>query len=202
MERVQVTDDQLQAPSRAVQTATSSMRKWIVNADGTVYCLKCCVTKPRTHFNQNLREGCKNCKANNSEAFRGTWWGALRELYHSARNRSKKRGMEFPLKFEQLVNILKRQGGLCYYSGVPMTCMQGAAYKMSIERLDPTITYIDDSSCNNVALICQEFNSFDCTRRKTTESNDGCAGWSRDKYATIQTILNQRISGNSSQSST
>jgi hypothetical protein len=201
-ERVQFADDQLQAPPRPAQTATSSMRKWVVNADGTVYCHKCCVTKPRTHFASDLKRGCKVCQANNSAAYRSTWWGALQELYGSARNRSKKRGMEFPLKFEQLVNILKRQGGLCFYSGVPMTCMKGAAYKMSIERLDPAITYIDESSCNNVALICQEFNSFDCTRRKTAESNDGCAGWSTDKYATIQTIFNQRISGNSSQSST
>jgi hypothetical protein len=156
-------------------------KKWSINDDGTVLCQHCNVVKVREDFEKKFTSGCKSCIGLKRKARVNTWYGALRILHNSARDHAKHRKMEFSLSFEELVDIMKQQGGLCYYSGKPMQSKSGD-YKVSIERLNPLITYTKE----NTVLICQEFNSGDRTRIKTTDSNTGSAGWSNEKYELVK----------------
>lgn len=90
------------------------------------------------------------------------------------------REMGHYLSIEEARQQLLKQRGLCYYSGVPMRTEVGD-YKISLERLDPRVTYQPD----NVAFVCQEFQSGDRTRLKTTHSNEGSSGWSQAKYEIV-----------------
>jgi hypothetical protein len=177
--RIEFTDDDLQAPTRVLH---KSHRKWILNDDGTVLCHNCDTVKPRTDFNVNLYNGCKVCIRDRNTVYRNTWWGALITLYNSANSHAETRGIKCELTFECLVAKLRLQGGLCYYSGVPMTPKLGD-FRISLERLDVTKNY---TSANTV-LICQEFNSGDLTRRIKDNSAEGCAGWSVEKYQRVMT---------------
>lgn len=118
----------------------------------------------------------------------GRWWYALKALYNHAKQRSRlKFSKPFTLTFEELVDICRNQGGLCYYSKKPMMPVSGD-YKISIERLDVMESY----TSSNVVLIAAEFNSADFTRVKTKDSNHGCAGWSLSKYAEVKKVFNEQ----------
>jgi hypothetical protein len=79
---------------------------------------------------------------------------------------------------EELISILKQQGGLCAYSGVPMSSRKGD-FKVSIERIDTLKGYDKE----NVCLIIQELNSSDKTVLNDTK---GSTGWSRAKFLQVQ----------------
>jgi len=182
--------DQLEKPiTLAIRRAKSNV-SWNVNADGNVYCHKCGITQPRTSFGSALSNGCKTCisvqNKSQKETYTATWWGAMKRLYDDAKRSAQKRKMEFYLTFEEMIFQLKSQGGLCYYSGVPMTSVIGD-YKISIERLNVRLTY----SHSNIVFICQEFNSIDNTRMKSdNDDSDGCGGWSKEKYQEV--LLNYK----------
>lgn len=181
-EPVQFTDEQLQ-PNVRTKERKGSRRSWTENADGTVFCHDCGNTKEVTEFNTQLANGCKICRAVRNDAKRNTWYGALQRMFHSAKASSKKRSMSFDISLEQFIDIFRQQGGLCSYSGKPMTL--SGDFQASPERLDTLISY----TVANLVFACQEFNSADRTRQKTAGSNDGSAGWSRSKYDFMQSFV-------------
>jgi Probable Zinc-ribbon domain len=75
-----------------------------------------------------------------------------------------------------LIQLLKLQQGRCYYSGIPLQFEKGD-WRISLERKNVFKGYTKD----NVALICQEFNSCDQTV-KSKDSTSGSCGWSSEKF--------------------
>lgn len=177
-------EDELKSQEK-IKQKYSNVKQWIINDDGNVFCHRCNETKHRSQFNQRLNKGCKTCVKRIDMDYRNSWLGALVNLYGSAKESAKRRRMDFPLRFEQLKQILISQTGLCYYSGVPMSPTLGE-FRMSLERLNVLDTY----TVTNSVLIVQEFQSGDFSRTKTEDSNDGSAGWSKDKFATVKAIYN------------
>lgn len=164
---------------------------WRIDNEGNVHCHYCNNLKPRAEFNKYLKDGCKKCvKHRDEDRMYGSWYGALQGLYKSCRGSAKRRKMQRTtlLTFKELTDILIAQGGLCYYSGVPMTHARGD-FRCSPERLNVNESY----SKSNVVLICAEFNSSDYSRIKTDDSNDGGGGgWSLEKYNIIKEAVQSR----------
>ena len=185
--RIEFTDAQLQKPIRRKETI--ARRKWEVDENNNVLCHFCTEVQPRSNFTKKLSYGCSKCRTINRRTFDSTWWGAVNRLYTDAQTSAKRRRMGFLLELQDIINQLKQQGGLCYYSGVTMSSEFGN-YKVSLERVNVLNTYTK----NNIVLCCQEFNSSDRTRLKTADSNDGCAGWSREKYQEV--FLNSKRNNN------
>lgn len=168
-------------PQVRSKIAKGSFKRWIIDNKSNVFCHFCKETKARSQFNKVLNTGCKTCVKNKNIRNYNTWWGTLQALYNNAKTRSKKREMELTITFQELVDILVNQKGLCYYSGVPMKLKMGD-YRLSIER----INVLDSYNFTNTVFCCQEFNSGDHSRSKTEDSNDGCSGWSKKKYLEVQ----------------
>jgi hypothetical protein len=149
--------------------------KWVVDADGNVYCHNCQTIKPRSEFYSNLSYGCRLCVQYNR---RSTWWKVSRMLHTNAQIHSKngRVGKTFNITQQDIINQLVKQKGLCYYSRYPLT--KTGDYKASLERLNPLLGY----EKGNIVLIIAEFNSFDRTSVKTKNSNKGSAGMSRRKF--------------------
>ncbi len=179
--------DDLQPPRRP-NKGTITLKKWPILENNTVLCHFCDETKDLEQFYKScLHRGCKDCSKIKTAARINSWWGALYNLHGHAIQNSKQRGMECPLKLEELKQILLDQKGLCYYSGVPMSPMLGD-YRMSLERVNVLDTY----TCTNSVLCVKEFNSMDNTRIKTEFSNDGNSGWSNSKYLHAQRTFNNK----------
>ncbi len=180
---------QLAAPKRTGALRGKQHKEWQVDTNGNIYCHHCDVTKPRTEFGSQIKRGCKTCLRVRNRArgrkYLDSWRASLLRIFYGAKGTAKRRGMTFELTLDEMINILVNQKGLCYYSGVPMSHLSGD-YKMSPERLNVHDTY----TVSNTVLICQEFNTFDQTRLKKAESNEGCSGWSRAKYAIVQEHFN------------
>ena len=60
-----------------------------------------------------------------------------------ARNRAYKKGIEFDITPEYLAELLDRQNGCCYYSGLKFT--EDRHYTWSIDRIDSTKGYTKDN---------------------------------------------------------
>jgi hypothetical protein len=151
-------------------------QNWSVNADNTVLCHKCGITQDRSQFRVQLSQGCRACVRKSRE----TWKCCIDTMLCSARNN--KRGLQCTLSFDDLVDILIDQKGLCYYSGHPMN-MEKGDYKISLERIDP----LEDYEADNVCFICSEFQSCDRTRLNESDNEAaGSCGWTKEKYDTVK----------------
>jgi hypothetical protein len=158
--------------------------KIVVREDGFVRCNKCMVFKERADFT-NIRDSrCRKCLQAISFEHEQTWLGALKRLVLNTKvtgdKCARKKGS---LTLEELIAILKQQGGLCAYSGVPMSSRKGD-FKVSIERIDTFKGYDKE----NVCLIIQELNSPDRTVMNDTK---GSTGWSRAKFLQVQDFVRQ-----------
>lgn len=93
------------------------------------------------------------------------------------------------LTVEDLFKILNDQGGLCAYTGIPMTfgSYLDKWWTCSIERKDVKIGY----TLENVCLICYEFNTVDNRIRGYRVGDDarGSAAWSIDKIQALKQNL-------------
>lgn len=194
--QVQYTDE-LQ---KAVTENRKKRRKWPINDNSTVYCHYCRETKDLAHFYKLLSSGCKACAADRKATYRDTtWYGALKIMHDDAKSNSiKKRKMSFDIELQQFIDIFRQQGGLCAYSGKPMTI--SGDFKASPERLNTMLSYTADSGVRgnadfvpaNLCFVCQEFNSIDHTRVRTESSNDGSSGWSKQKFEYMQHFVHQQ----------
>jgi hypothetical protein len=167
---VAFTDDELRAADKPKQ-----QYKWLIDADGNVYCHFCDLVKPRTNFVVQLSKGCKQCIQDKA---RSTWWKVSARLYDNAKSSSRKGREEktFNITQQDIIDQLVKQRGLCYYSHYPMN--KSFDYKASLERLNPLIGY----EKGNIVLILAEFNAGDRSSLKTKDSNEGSAGMSRRKF--------------------
>lgn len=130
----------------------------------------------------------KNVTQKDYNSYRcSTPYGHLLKLYASMgkpSSRSRNRGITRSLLYQDLVDIFEVQGGLCAYSGIPMTF---GSYKenwwtCSPERLDMSKGYTKD----NVCLICFEFNTADRTANASdSKTVQGSCAWSRDKIGIV-----------------
>ena len=133
-------------------------------------CKVCASSVPMT----SNRPGCRQCvdtrsgrllpPAREPEPRQGTWTGS------------------FALDLDDLLEMLRLQGGRCHYSRVPLHCAAGPAdWVWSIERLDNSVTYAK----NNCVLIAREFQTSDQSRNKAVHPIFGTAQWSRRKVSHV-----------------
>jgi hypothetical protein len=156
-------------------------------------CNKCFEVKSLDQFNKNKSIGCKSCvKILDNKRFENPR-DSLFKLLTSARSNSKTRAKKnlindrdcsYDLDLDQLIEIYRRQGGLCAYSGLPL-CFGNSKninWKISLERKNTKLGY----NVDNVCLICYEFNTGDKTiLYKETEEENGSCGWSNDKFKIV-----------------
>ncbi len=79
-------------------------------------------------------------------------------LMHRVRRRSRYKGMSYDIDKDYLVEIYKKQKGICAVSDTPMTMTRGKGdiyENMSIDRIDSAIGYIR----GNVRLVCRAVNT-------------------------------------------
>lgn len=155
-------------------------------------CTSCDRILPILHFRENnVRDGCKECRDKKNKQYRGTPRGTLLHIVnHCKSNLQKKkqeRNLEYDIDFEYLVDLFKKQNGLCTYSRMPLEF--GDSYlnkfwKISIERLDVTKGYVK----GNVCFICLPFNGTDNTVMMKDKSN-GNAGWNKEKFQYFLNIV-------------
>lgn len=73
----------------------------------------------------------------------------------TAKQRARKRGLDFNITIETLENLYKTQGGLCYISKIPLSLEKYKHNTISIDRIDSSKGYVD----GNVALCTDFINS-------------------------------------------
>jgi hypothetical protein len=166
----------------------------VVREDGFVRCNRCMVFKERADITNGRGSRCRQCLQDISFEKEQTWLGALKRLIQHTKilgdKCARKKGS---LTFEELVAMLRQQGGLCAYSGVPMSSRKGD-FRVSIERIDTFKGYDKE----NVCLIIQELNSGDNTVLNDTK---GSTGWSRAKFLQVQDFVRQSRDSSASTSS-
>jgi hypothetical protein len=120
-------------------------------------CTVCGVVKPSSEF-EGRRTLCRLCYGDHrrrSESRTASAW--LRSRIRVARRRTVDSDREFSddVTVEALLEILKKQKGLCALSGIPMThgktVMETA---ISIDRIDSSVGY----RVNNIQLVCHRIN--------------------------------------------
>lgn len=155
-------------------------------------CTKCGETKAKELFTKcresksGYRPICKTCKniqikisrnsiGRNLYYNRGESKKKLLPLWASVISRSIRRRNKNKWGFKEtnsrlLVSIYEKQGGLCYYSKMPMNTdiNDKSLYKISVDRLDSSLPYTDDNIvlctvgmnyCKNSSTV-EEFTQF------------------------------------------
>lgn len=156
----------------------------------TKLCPKCDTVKSLDEFSrcQGYPDGrhylCKSCMAAYQRSHNNTLKGHLRVLVRSAKANAKARLEKgridagvFDLDITHMFELWDKQGGLCYYSKIPMN-FDRHEWSPSLERLDPEKGY----TVSNVALCCAEF-------------NQRCQ-WTHTKIAEMRKILAMNITEN------
>ena len=128
-----------------------------------VVCTKCGETKPTSDFLKTISHGCRVCRARIAQKYNSTPRGHFQQLIRCMTNSTKNRNdkgrnhdrCEFT--FNKLVDLWEDQGGLCFYSGIPMTfgSYRDKNWTCSAERIDNNKGCVE----GNVCLICHEFNT-------------------------------------------
>lgn len=136
--------------------------KKIVRNESVIYnihsneCTKCKIYKKSNEFRKN-RNTCTQCENNYKTEYKKTPRGHLLRVLNSMIINSKNRNHLPPsITFDDLVEIFKKQKGLCYYTGIPMNfgSYKETYWTLSVERLNNTTGY----EKKNIALVCWEFN--------------------------------------------
>lgn len=76
--------------------------------------------------------------------------GYLRTKIHSAKRNSIDKGLAFDLDFDFIKELLAKQQGKCFFSGIELQFKPHDIYSMSIDRVDSLKSYTRD----NVVLTC------------------------------------------------
>jgi hypothetical protein len=160
----QVTVDvEAELAPKAKEGSKESPRNWpIVN--GKVFCHDCNTTKDRSAFTKQISQGCRDCLAATNKVYRETWHGVFTCLVNSSRQNNEKRNdpnrkagcreLKHTLTYDEIVEIYRRQRGLCHVSDTPLSCRLNDIHRVSLERINNDIGYVKD----NVVLVCKIFN--------------------------------------------
>ena len=153
-------------------------------------CTRCGIDTPLLNFNKDPNKGCKTCYAKDRKLGRETPRGHFGKILTNIKSSSKDRGhATSTITLDDLFNILNDQGGLCAYTGIPMTfgSYLDKWWTCSIERKDVRTGY----TLENVCLICYEFNTVDNRIRGYRVGDDarGSAAWCIDKIQALKQNL-------------
>lgn len=110
----------------------------------------------------------------------------LKVLYNSMKQSAKKRHHVFNITFEEMIDIIREQRGLCAVSTIPMEMNgQAMSWRISPEQIVPSKGYTKDNLC----FIALEFN-VSCNRL-SEESKEGGeqSQWTREKFLEWTTAL-------------
>ena len=106
-----------------------------------------------------MHSWCKSCCKEGSERSRekkySTIEGRIPTFLVSCRNNAQKRGNEFDLTAQDLIDMWAKQEGTCCYSGFQMELQPNSPFSVSVERVDNSIGY----TVENTVLVCKAVNS-------------------------------------------
>ena len=165
----------------------------IIDSVEHMLCRKCNIVKPiDTFLLKSLFVGCEICRKKHSKLYRASPMGNMKKILSHMKDNSKLKAKQrnFPLcklKIDDLIEIFENQGGLCYYTGIPMTfgSYKDRWWTASPERKNVNKGYTKD----NICFICYEFNTGDRTSlAKTPEEVCGCSGWSKKKIEYVNDL--------------
>ena len=112
-----------------------------------------------------------------SRFYARTLRGKAKALASTARRASARRQRTSEIEYTDILEMLLKQGGRCFYSGVPLRYDQPHVdWVVSLERLDNSKGYVRD----NCVLIAAEFNTTDLSKQAQGEVH-GSSQWSRAK---------------------
>ena len=100
--------------------------------------------KNRPHY-IGFSSTCKQCVIKECRGrYEGSFKGKLTSLLCSTRAKCRKQGIAFDITIDYLLDILKEQKELCWYSGTPLTYERGWT-GVSIDRKNPSEGYTRDN---------------------------------------------------------
>ena len=127
-------------------------------------CSKCSKEYPVSDFfkhkqtKDGLHSWCKSCCKEGNEKSRqkkySTFEGRITTFLRTCKNSAEKRGNEFSLTRQDLIDCWENQQGLCVYSGIEMTTQPALPTSVSVERIDSSIGYTPE----NTVLCCNHIN--------------------------------------------
>lgn len=160
--------------SMTIVRKTRRCNEYSYNDKGHLQCVLCdSYFDTNTYLKNQHHRGCQGCRAACERARHGTVGGALSVLLAKAKTKGRKdERKKCTLSLQDLVDLYKKQNGLCAYSGLRLKSEIGD-WKMSLERLNPRRNYGTD----NVVLIVQELNCIDNTIKRTGDLRLN-GGWS------------------------
>ena len=153
------------------------------NVEGikTYNCTYCGERKTIDQFRKAIRNGCKNC-VNNVEHVKP--YNTMLRMCNSAKSHSKARAakgrpnMVCEITVDDLIDIFKKQYGLCAISQMPLEFHNG---NISIDRIDPSKGYTKV----NTQLVRSQYNISDRSAvliKREGESGVFDCGWTRKKF--------------------
>lgn len=105
--------------------------------------------------NEENRERIVRLSKKHNERMYSSIESLLHKRFSGAKNRAKRKHMDFDIPQEYLYELWDNQDGKCYYSGLSMTFDANDLYTVSIDRIDSSKGYI----IGNVALACWVINN-------------------------------------------
>ena len=159
-----------------------------VNAEGSIRCWKCLEYRGLDmYYHRKFAKGCRTCRLQYTKSYQCSPRGRLGVLLSHSKGHHERRSLkntyetQHQLSLDDLILQYWKQGGLCYYSDMPLQFDRpDEPWLISLERIDVAKTYTAD----NVVLICAELNATD-NGRKCGNSN---FGWSRAKVAEVRAM--------------
>jgi len=142
------------------------------------------------------RSVCKPCasvkQSRRNEAWQGCAGSAVSSAKRNHNKRLKQRAKKgqpadnyvCTLTHAKIADQFRKQRGLCRWSGLPLETQDH--WKISVERLDTTLSYSDD----NWVLICASLNATDCSVRLGEDDQHKAKhlGWNDDKIAKAPSV--------------
>jgi len=158
-----------------ISTRSNLIREQLaLKKEGKQRCYKCKNIYPYTDEYFRSKSLCRTCgtihRKGRYESLRNnlTIEQLIKLRCNQAYQRSCKKGWEFDITPEYLMEIYNKQNGLCYYSGIKMEiALKGYStnnYTLSIDRIDSTIGYLS----SNIVLCCDAVN----TMKMQMETNE------------------------------
>ena len=127
-------------------------------------CSKCKEYKPFDMFFKHkqtadkrhswCKQCCKEGNKRSNEKLNSTIEGRAKVFLRNAQKSADKRGQEFQISLDDIVECWNRQDGYCAYTGRKMCLESGKLETVSIERIDSAKGYIPE----NTVLVCQSIN--------------------------------------------